>query len=96
MCQKKCRSQVLSLAYLPGHLGRDKTTDRILENTFGQESQGREAAVQIMHTMSDGKWKQNVTSTFEATTGNVPFTHNAMDVIGPLPVTNEGNKFLHW
>ena len=91
---KSCRSLVVSLAYCLGHLGRDRTTIRILDELLARNLHGSEAAVKIMHRMSEGKLRQTVTGTFETTTGIQSSIYTfCYECCRAVPVTIEGNKF---
>ena len=87
---------VLSLAHRPGHLGRDKTTRKELDD-FCWPGLHREVK-QVCRVCPDCQKADNK-APFPATLCplsiiNVPFQQIGMDMVGPLPTTAAGNHFI--
>ena len=94
---KECCSTVLSMAHsipLSGHLGREKTGDRVLQRfywptLFQDVAEKCKTCPECQKTAS----RQKVTAPLiPLPIVDVPFERIAMDIIGPLPWSRSGNK----
>ena len=90
------RSLVLFLAHRPGHVGRDKTTQKVLDD-FCWPGLHREVK-QLCRACPDCQ-KADKKAPFPAPLYplpiiDVPFQQIGMDMVGPLPITAAGNCFI--
>ena len=97
----KYRSEVMKLAHeslLGGHLGSQKTCDRVLTNFFwpGIQSSVRRFAQSCdicQRTFPKGKVKKLPLGSLPLI--ETPFERVAVDIIGPIhPATDRGNRFI--
>eukprot|EP00731_Ephydatia_muelleri_P014661 Em0008g381a len=78
---KQCREKVMELAHsipMAGHLSKHKTTDRVLQRFYWPAL--RADVAEYCRRCE--------------TLMDVPFERIAMDVVGPLPRTSSGNKYV--
>ena len=89
------RSMVLSLAHRPGHLGRDRTTQRILDDYFwpGVHVDVKKLCRACYDCQRAARQYQLPAPLRPLPVIEIPFTRIAMDMIGPFPTTAEGKRF---
>ena len=89
------RSMVLSLAHRPGHLGRDRTTQRILDDYFwpGVHVDVKKLCRACYDCQRAARQYQPPAPLRPLPVIEIPFTRIAMDMIGPFPTTAEGKRF---
>ena len=96
---KQCRKTVLQLAHsipLGGHLGKKKTADRILRR-FYWPSLFRDVADfcrSCSACQKSGRRKVSVSPMVPLPIISEPFRRMAMDIVGPLPRSRSGNRFV--
>ena len=96
---KECRSSVLMMAHsipLSGHLGRKKTGDRVLQRfywpTLFQDVAAKcKTCPECQKTASRPKV---IAPLIPLPIVDVPFERIAMDIVGPLPRSRSGNKYV--
>ena len=96
MCASVISVLVLSLAHRPSHLGRDKTTQKVLDDFYLPVLHREEK--QISRACLDCQ-KADKKATFPATLYplpiiDIPFQQIGMDMIWLLPTTAAGNHFI--
>ena len=96
---RKCRKAVLEFAHeipLAGHLGRDKTRQRILQRfywpTIFQDVDNFCRSCVVCQKTSHQKVKQAPLIPLPII--SEPFSRIAMDIVGPLPKSRKGNRYL--
>ena len=97
---EKLRLGVLEVAHdsiLGGHLGTRKTTDRVLSNFYWPGLHGDvvrycQSCDICQRTVPKGRTGKAPLGTMPIT--GVPFTRVAMDLIGPLPVSRGGHRWV--
>ena len=95
---KKYRKQVIDLAHnipFAGHLGREKTTQRVLRRFYWPTlfKDVREYCRTCERCQLTGGRNRKVPMIPLPIVGK-PFQRIAMDVVGPLPRTQKGNRFI--
>ena len=95
---KKNRKQVIDLAHnipFAGHLGREKTTQRVLRRFYWPTlfKDVREYCRTCERCQLTGGRNRKVPMIPLPIVGK-PFQRIAMDVVGPLPRTQKGNRFI--
>ena len=93
----QCRKTVLQLAHqLAGHLGRDKTTRRILQR-FYWPTMHRDVAQFCKACgpcQKTSHYKGKRAPLVPLPIMDVPFQRIAMDIVGPLPRSRSGNRYI--
>ena len=99
MLPKRCRGTVLKLAHdvpLGGHLGKEKTGRRLLRRFYWPTLLKDVAefcrGCPTCQRSTQGKIKRAPLVPLPIKTE--PFTRVAMDIIGPLPRSRSGNKYI--
>ena len=89
------RSMVLSLAHRPGHLGRNRTTQRILDDYFwpGVNVDVKKLCMACYDDQRAARQYQPPAPLRPLPVIEIPFTRIAMDMIGPFPTTAKGKRF---
>ena len=95
----QCRKTVLQLAHeipLAGHLGKDKTASRILQR-FYWPTLYRDVA-EFCHScgpcQKTSKYKTKRAPLMPLPIIDTPFQRMAMDIVGPLPRSRHGNRYI--
>ena len=94
-----CRPTVLQLAHtipLAGHLGRDKTTQRILHR-FYWPTLFKDVADYVRscpECQKAGSQRVRRAPLIPLPVIGVPFERMAMDIVGPLPRSRSGNRYV--
>ena len=83
------RTLVLSLAHRPGHLGRDKTTQRILDDYFwpGVHTDVKKLCLSCPECQKAAHQTKHRVPLKPLPVIDVPFARIGMDMVGPLPRT---------
>ena len=96
---KDCRQRVLQLAHsvpLAGHLGKKKTTARVSQR-FYWPTMHRDIAefCKCCETCQKcRKYKRSRVPMIPLPTIREPFSRVAMDIVGPLPRSRSGNRYV--
>ena len=96
---RRCQQTVMEVAHsvlLGGHLGRNKTTDRILQRfywptIYRDVAKFCRACEICQKTSGRGVMKAPL---IPLPVISQPFERIAMDIVGPLPMSSRGNRFI--
>ena len=96
---KQCREKVMELAHsipMAGHLSKHKTTDRVLQRFYwpALRADVAEYCRRCKTCQKTSRVKPPPAPLIPLPVMDVPFERIAMDVVGPLPRTSSGNKYV--
>ena len=96
---KHCREKVMELAHsipMAGHLSKHKTTDRVLQRFYwpGLRADVAEYCRRCETCQKTTGVKPPSAPLVPLPVMDVPFERIAIDVVGPLPRTSSGNKYV--
>ena len=94
-----CRQDILKIAHkipMGGHLGHNKTTQRILMHFYWPSlfRDVREYCRSCERCQKAGGRKSGKVPLISLPIMSVPFERIAMDIVGPLPKSNRGNRYI--
>ena len=95
----KCREAVLKLAHsipFTGHLGKDKTARRILQRSYWPTLYGDVARLCQCCAVcqKSSKYRGKHAPLIPLPIISVPFKRIAMDMVGPLPRSHSGKRYI--
>ncbi|KAL5489194.1 hypothetical protein EMCRGX_G018260 [Ephydatia muelleri] len=91
----QCRSVVMELAHsipLAGHLGKNKTTDRVLQRFYWPTL--RKDVADFCKRQKTSRVKPQHAPLIPLPIVEEPFQRIAMDIVGPLPRSSSGNRYI--
>ena len=96
---RQCRKTVLTTAHsipLAGHLGKRKTADRILQRFYwpGVHNDVVTFCKSCIECQKLGRQKVGRAPLVPLPVIQEPFTRIAMDIVGPLPRSSRGNRYV--
>ena len=94
-----CRKAVLQLAHaipLAGHMGRKKTSERILQRFYWPNvfKDATEFCKTCQECQKTAPGKKTIAPLIPLPIIEEPFQRIAMDLVGPLPQSRSGNKYI--
>ena len=99
MLPNQCRRVVIELAHsipLAGHMGRNKTIGRILQRFYWPTvyKDVAEFCKRCETCQKSSKWKPKRAPLVTLPILDEPFRRIAMDIVGPLPRSRSGNRYV--
>lgn len=94
-----CRREVLNLTHkipLAGHLGQKKTIQRVMQRFYWPSliQDVKETCRTCVECQKKSKGKKVCAPLITLPVIEEPFTRIAMDIVGPLPRSRSGNKYI--